>query len=81
MVWNPPDPSDYVDQWLAEEDPGIQYLYIPGSDPYEIRVLHPDGTQTIEELWGLEAYNSRIEDLMQSGAKYEVITGPDEIPF
>lgn len=81
MCWNPPDPSDYVDQKLATDDLGITYLYLPDGDPYEIRVYHPDSTPTIEEFWNIDDFNARLEDLKQAQAEYEIVFGPDEIPY
>ncbi len=81
MCWNPPDPSDYVDKQLASDDDGIHYLYLPDGDPYEIRVYHPDCTPTIEEYWNADDFNARLEDLKQTQAEYEVIFGPDSIPY
>lgn len=85
MCWNPPDPSDYIQQRLSmyedEDDLEITYLVLPDGDPYEIRVFHPDGTPTIEEFWSADDFYARVEDLKQAQVEYEVVFGPEEIPF
>ncbi len=74
MVWNPPDPSDYVDTALSsEEDEDIEI--------YSIRVFHPDRTPTIEEFTEAFAFHARIDDLWVTDVEYEVIHGPEDIPF
>ncbi len=83
MCWNPPDPSDFVDQQLAsnEDEQGIQYLYLPDGDPYEILVFHPDRSPEVEEFWTAEDFNARLDELKQANAEYEILFGPEEIPF
>ncbi len=70
MVWNPPDPSDYVDMELNQEE----------TETYSIRVFHPDRTPTIEEYTEMYAFDARVEELWLARVEYEVINGP-EWPF
>lgn len=72
MCWNPPDPSDYVDMALADDEQ---------IETYSIRIFHPDSTPTIEEFTEVFEYYARIEDLWMAKAEYEVINSPDDIPF
>lgn len=81
MTWNPPDPSDYFDQKLATDDLGITYLHLPNGDPYEIRVFHADSTPTVEEFWSSGDFYTRLDELTRAHAEYEIVFGPDDIPF